>query len=152
MKKSLLSRIQVAFAVAAIIGLVACASQPKPTAADPEANRDFQSEVDVTEADLEKEIEASNILEDEEFAELERDLSNTDPNQLKRDIAEITDQIIETEQELDDAQSLLSKMIKKNLPANQIETQKGKVVVLEDQLFDLNDEKTLKEIEAEVTR
>ncbi|NQZ01302.1 MAG: hypothetical protein HRT45_11615 [Bdellovibrionales bacterium] len=118
-----------------------------------QASDDFQTEVNQAETALEEDNEILQSLpEGTSFEDLEEEFANVNQDQLKQDIMLIQDQIIETEQELQDAQSLLSSMIEKDQPSSAIETQKSRVVVLEDQLFELNDEKTLKEIEIEVTR
>ena len=118
-----------------------------------QASDDFQTEVNQAETALEEDNEILQSLpEGTSFEDLEEEFANVNQDQLKQDIMLIQDQILETEQELQDAQSLLSSMIEKDQPSSAIETQKSRVVVLEDQLFELNDEKTLKEIEIEVTR
>jgi L-cysteine desulfidase len=145
------------FAILCIVSslfLISCASSDKSVTAERSVDKsgEFQTEVNQAEIALAQDGEIEMSLPDDvEFEQLEEDFASVNRDQLKKDIAQISDQIIETEQELEDAKSLLSQMIEKDQPANLIETQKSKVVVLEDQLFDLNDEKVLKEIEAEVT-
>lgn len=135
--------------------IIGCASADKTITPEQEtaASNDFQTEVNQAEIALEEDGEIEMSLPvDTNFEDLEEDFASVNKEQLKQDIAQISDDIIETEQELDDAKSVLAEMVEKNQPAATIETQKSKVVILEDQLFDLNDEKTLKEIEVEVTQ
>ena len=134
---------------------VGCSSVTKSNGsmAPAEASADLIQEVNDSETALEEDSEIqAQLPDDTSFEDLEEEFADVNQEQIKKDLAEISNQISETERELENAKSVLSQMIEKNQPANLIETQKNKLVVLEDQLFDLSDEKTLKEIEAEVTK
>lgn len=138
--------------------LTACAStnsEPKVYNQSNAVDKETAKEIDLEIQNglttmIEEDPELQALPGEPTFEELEEEFAAVNKDQIKVDIMKLGEQIGQTEQELNQAQSLLAKMISENKPAGEISAQKSRVVVLEDQLFDLNDEKSLKEIEASI--
>lgn len=143
----------------AVCGFVSACATTEPeayvhtrsNAVDKEVAKEIDIEIETgLSAMIEEDPEIETLPSEPTFEELEEDFASVNKEQLKQDINQLSTQISETEKQLDQAQSVLAEMISEQKSAEEISAQKSKVVVLEDQLFDLNDEKSLKEIEASI--